>query len=197
LEIAAKYAIVVDFSQFASNFSREKALKVCLRDQFPNAAGIRFKATTYPAKEYVIISFNTDSECNQTLQKQFIFQGKTIHVCRSLPKSCQVVHIDISKIPLPCTNDVRDRLIEIFSEYGEILAMGKYISRVGHWFSGYGYVTLIVDKSKNYKQQHYRKNCLCVWYTSFLGMQSFRITMFDMLKRLPQCTSYFLISSVG
>lgn len=152
LESSDEHSIVIDCLQFKSWNFRNKSLASCLRDQFPKAAVIRFKTTSYPKETYLVISFYTDFECNQALEKLFIIQNKKIHASKCLPKSSQIVYIDIAKIPIPYTDDVRDRSIEIFAKFGDILTMGKYVSADGHWFTGIGYVTFNIDRSKSFKE---------------------------------------------
>lgn len=151
-EATEKNTILIDVSQFTQAYYNGKPIISYLREQYPDAIGIRFGITTgYYRKDYVEIAFESDSASKQALLKKFDitegFNVNSICVSKPLPKNSKVIHIDISEIPFQKSADIHKLLVELFLRYGDILKMGIKVSQQGRWFTGCGYITLNVDGS--------------------------------------------------
>jgi hypothetical protein len=172
VEATEDHPILVDYSQFEiTHFKDHPSVVNCLRVQYPNAAGLRFRnvnlvevnktlgvfvekiARSY---HYFEVIFGSNIESNVALFKEFTLQegNVKVNVIKLLPKNARIVDIFITRIPFQSTAVLRERLIKIFGKYGEILAMGLYISKEGDWFTGHRYATFNVGGlSKDQKMQ--------------------------------------------
>ncbi|KAK4509091.1 uncharacterized protein ATC70_012060 [Mucor velutinosus] len=149
VEAQDDFSLIIDCVQFVGMHFKEKSLSSCLREQYPKGLGIRHRVVGKNHK-VIEINFPTEEDCMEALQKEFILQGATIQVNKTLDKHANIFRVSISAIPYKPVEVLQPLLIKAFEEYGDILNVGLCHSKDGDWFTGRGFVTLNIDKSKHY-----------------------------------------------
>ncbi|GAN11675.1 hypothetical protein MAM1_0803d11256, partial [Mucor ambiguus] len=149
VEAQDDFSLIIDCVQFVGMHFKEKSLSSCLREQFPKGLGIRHRVVGKNHK-VIEINFPTEEDCMVALQKEFVLQGTTIQVNKTLDKHANIFRVNISAIPYKSVEVLQPMLIDTFTEYGDILNVGLCHSKDGDWFTGRGFVTLNIDQSKQY-----------------------------------------------
>ncbi|KAL7327096.1 hypothetical protein PS15p_202775 [Mucor circinelloides] len=170
VEAQDDFSFVIDCAQFVGMHFKEKSLSSSLREQYPKGLGIRHRVVGKNHK-VIEINFPTEEDCMEALQKEFVLQGGTIQVNKTLDKQANVIRVSISAIPYKPVEVLKPLLIETFEKYGDILNVGLCHSKDGDWFTGRGFVTLNLDKSKNYAAElrpqiafgNFQENIRLVW----------------------------------
>ncbi|KAK4517559.1 uncharacterized protein ATC70_000899 [Mucor velutinosus] len=152
VEATDDFSFIIDCSQFIGMVFKEKTLPSCLRAQYPKGLGIRHRMV---GKNHKVIemNFSTEQDCMEALGKDFVLQGKTIQVSKALDKNANVVRVTVSAIPYKPVEFLKPLLIQTFKQYGDILHVGLYHSKDSNWFTGRGFVTLNMDRSKQYEAE--------------------------------------------
>ncbi|KAK4519280.1 uncharacterized protein ATC70_009512 [Mucor velutinosus] len=152
VEATDDFSFIIDCSQFIGMVFKEKTLPSCLRAQYPKGLGIRHRMV---GKNHKVIEMNfpTEQDCMEALGKEFVLQGKTIQVSKALDKNANVVRVTVSAIPYKPVEFLKPLLIQTFEQYGDILNVGLCHSKDGNWFTGRDFVTLNMDKSKQYEAE--------------------------------------------
>ncbi|CAO3637945.1 unnamed protein product [Mucor fragilis] len=131
---------------------KEKSLSSCLREQYPKGLDIRRRVVGKNHK-VIEINFPTEEDCMEALQKELVLQGETIQVNKTLDKYANVIKVSVSAIPYKPVELLKTLLIKTFENYGDILNVGLCYSKDGDWFTGRGFVTLNIKKSKHYADE--------------------------------------------
>lgn len=168
-----KHSLVIDFEQFSSLNFQEKELLAVLREQYPTGFGLKLRSES---NKYIEISFDSEALCREAFMKDFNIQGRKINVIKPLHESIQLASVIITQIPIENLDSVRALLMEVLTDYGDILNLGIYVSKLGGWFTGNGYATLSIDKSKSYKMECYD-----------------RIKIYDLNKKISLSVRYMSI----
>ncbi|KAK4509527.1 L-serine ammonia-lyase [Mucor velutinosus] len=152
VEATDDFSFIIDCSQFIGMVFKEKTLPSCLRAQYPKGLGIRHRMV---GKNHKVIemNFSTEQDCMEALGKEFVLHGKTIQVSKALDKNANVVRVTVSAISYKPVEFLKPLLIQTFEQYGDILNVGLCHSRDGNWFTGRGFVTLNMDRSKQYEAE--------------------------------------------
>ncbi|CAO3609279.1 unnamed protein product [Mucor fragilis] len=170
VEAQDDYSFVIDCAQFVGMHFKEKSLSNCLREQYPKGLGIRHRVVGKNHK-VIEINFPAEEDCMAALQKEFVLQGRTIQVNKTLDKHANVIRVSISAIPYKPVEALKPLLIKTFENYGDILNVGLCHSKDGDWFTGRGFVTLNIDTSKHYAAElrpqiafgDFQENLRLVW----------------------------------
>ncbi|KAK4517286.1 Cu/Pi carrier [Mucor velutinosus] len=149
VEAKDDYSLVIDCSQFAGMVFREKPLLTCLRDHYSKGLGIRTRMVGKNHK-VIEISFPSQEDCEEALNKELVLQGKIIKVNKTLDKNANVLRVGVSELPYKTEEVLKPLMVETFQKYGDILNLGLSYTKDGNWFTGRGFVTLNRDKLKSY-----------------------------------------------
>ncbi|CEP13440.1 hypothetical protein [Parasitella parasitica] len=146
-----KNSIVIDGAQFTKKANINfKGLGVLLREQYPEALGLRICQAT-KGTQYFEINFRTAAAREEALKKDFTYKYKKSTVSRTFPKDATIIRVSISDLPYEDETILKDHMSDIFKYYGEILEMGILYTVHGHWFTGRGFVTLNqIPPGRNY-----------------------------------------------
>lgn len=146
------FSFIIDCSQFVGMVFKGKTLPTCLREQYPKGLGIRHRMVSKNHK-VIEMNFPTEQDCMEALGKEFTLQGKSIQVNKALDRNANVVRVTVSAIPYKPVDFLKPLLIKTFEKYGDILNVGLCHSKDGDWFTGRGFVTLNLDKTKQYEAE--------------------------------------------
>ncbi|EIE82085.1 hypothetical protein G6F46_007349 [Rhizopus delemar] len=87
----------------------------------------------------------------EALNKEFLILGRKIKVQATMDKNSDVIRIGITNISYEKDDKLKPLVIQLFEKYGGILEIGLHYTVDGGWFNGRRYVTLVIDKTKNYE----------------------------------------------
>lgn len=145
-----KHSVVVSTEQFLALQVNFKDLAIVLRNQFPDALGLRIRNVNQATK-YFEINFRTNEAREVALTKDFSYDGKKVIVSRTFPKDTTIVRVSVNNLPYEDEIILKEQMSRIFGDYGEILEMGLLHTVHGHFFTGRGFVTLNLLPGKQYK----------------------------------------------
>jgi hypothetical protein len=94
-----------------------------LREVYPEACGLKPRSLG-KSQHIVEIDFSNDEDLNDALTKQLKIGVLIADVTRALSTNSQVFRIGISNIPIDRDDTIRENLLSIFEEYGDILKVG-------------------------------------------------------------------------
>ncbi|KAI8338336.1 hypothetical protein BD560DRAFT_428264 [Blakeslea trispora] len=107
-----------------------KSLNCILRDQFPSGIGLRERKVG--RQRFVEINFPSAEERNQALSNPFVIEDQPLQVSRTLNSNANVVRIGIAEIPHEREAILKPKLIDLLSQYGDILEIGLRYIEDGH-----------------------------------------------------------------
>ncbi|KAI8385788.1 hypothetical protein BD560DRAFT_312612, partial [Blakeslea trispora] len=148
VESKDRFSIAIDLAPLTGLNFQNKSLNCILRDKFPSGIGLRERRVG--RQRFVEINFPSAEERDQALLNPFVIQDQPLQVSRTLDSNANVVRIGIAEIPHEQEAILKPELIDLLSQYGDILEIGLRYIEDGHWFNGRGFVTLNRDKTKQF-----------------------------------------------
>lgn len=96
-----------------------KDLAILLRNQFPDALGLRIRNVNQAAK-YFEINFRTNEASREVvLTKVFSDNRKKAIVSRIFPKDITIVRVSVKNLPYEGEIILKEQMSSIFGDYGE------------------------------------------------------------------------------